>query len=517
MRTSKTIKVVDIFAGPGGLGEGFSSFEVKRGKVRRRPFQIAVSAEMNPKAHGTLLLRAFFRRFGSVSDVPEEYYEIVRGSRKTEDLSSELKKEWKEAEKEALLLELGPETDRLHREIRRRVSPTEPWILIGGPPCQAYSLAGRSRNKGKKDYVPENDNRHFLYREYLKILSTFSPSIFVMENVSGILSANISGQRMFPTILADLHDPSRAMGGKGGPLYDIYPLSADAVGGAFPYDQDSDHSRFLVRAEELGVPQARHRVILLGVARGESKLPRLLSSSDQIPIESVIDDLPMLRSGLSRSPDSRQFWLDAMELQRRSVLRATRSPKHFTDVAEAVRNVQFIENGERVSTSKPNAHKRIAHRDWYLDPRLHSTLNHDTRGHTEEDLGRYLYCSAYASVRGGKSPSSNPTNFPMALAPDHQSWERGDFSNRFRVQAFGRPASTIMSHISKDGHYYIHPDMAQCRSLTVREAARVQTFPDNYFFTGARTDQYAQVGNAVPPLLARQIAEVVWSVLDGAI
>jgi DNA (cytosine-5)-methyltransferase 1 len=132
-----------------------------------------------------------------------------------------------------------------------------------------------------------------------------------------------------------------------------------------------------------------------------------------------------------------------------------------------------------------------------------------------DDLRRYFFAACFARVYG-RSPQIR--EFPKRLWPYHQNIQDAAdgkmFSDRFRVQARGRPATTIVSHIAKDGHYFIHYDPVQCRSLTVREAARLQTFPDNYFFEGPRTEQYQQVGNAVPPLLGKQLAEVVADILN---
>jgi DNA (cytosine-5)-methyltransferase 1 len=140
--------------------------------------------------------------------------------------------------------------------------------------------------------------------------------------------------------------------------------------------------------------------------------------------------------------------------------------------------------------------------------------NYEARAHIRADLHRYFFLAAFGRVHG-RSPFLK--DFPTELLPEHknvgEALTGSKFNDRFRVQLEGHPATTIVSHIAKDGHYYVHYDPTQCRSLTVREAARIQTFPDNYFFEGPRTEQYFQVGNAVPPLLARQIADVVADLL----
>jgi DNA (cytosine-5)-methyltransferase 1 len=154
-----------------------------------------------------------------------------------------------------------------------------------------------------------------------------------------------------------------------------------------------------------------------------------------------------------------------------------------------------------------------AYDDWYRrDSKV--LTHHESRAHMREDLHRYLFCACF-----GRATHESPKlrDFPKELYPSHRNVSKAVdgnmFDDRFRVQLADRPATTITAHISKDGHYYIHYDPLQCRSLTVREAARLQTFPDSYYFQGVRTEQYHQVGNAVPPLLARDIAGVVFQVL----
>ena len=149
---------------------------------------------------------------------------------------------------------------------------------------------------------------------------------------------------------------------------------------------------------------------------------------------------------------------------------------------------------------------------------MRGVCNHVAKSHMPSDLARYVFAASFA-LHTGRSPKLD--DFPRALLPDHANVSQSSgggtiFADRFRVQLANEPATTITSHLAKDGHYYIHPDPMQMRSLTVREAARAQTFPDNYFFCGPRTAQYQQVGNAVPPYLALQIAESLHRALEKA-
>lgn len=509
--------VVDLFAGPGGLGEGFSAFCDERG---HRPFRITLSVEKEESAFETLCLRSFLRQFNG--ELPKEYYDFINTGSAEPDWEKLYPAAWRAAHDEVLRLELG--TPAAKKELRPRLKAIGEKasgyaILVGGPPCQAYSLVGRARNRGVKEYDARKDRRHFLYREYIDVIRQLKPAIFVMENVKGMLSSSVDGREIFDLVLSDL----RNAGGEPD-SYRLFSL-APAVSGGMRMISTSDQKSYVVRAEDFGIPQARHRVILLGV-RAEIPVSSTTNADVtrrvfSIPANheiarSVLDGLPKLRSGLS-GKDSDSSWTKEISTSFSNVIAACRSDPKNTDIAQRAMKLRnaFRKNesamhrsvcrSPRMGVNASNGLKR-----WILDPRLRAAPNNETRSHMSSDLARYMFASIFGEVRG-RSPTA--ADFPKALWPAHRNWKTGKFADRFRVQLYDRPSSTITSHISKDGHYFIHPDPMQCRSLTVREAARLQTFPDNYLFKGNRTQQYVQVGNAVPPYLAVQIAAVVFNVL----
>lgn len=511
---SQRIPVVDLFAGPGGLGEGFASLNDF--------FRIELSAECSVPAHKTLRLRAFKRLLEEDGSSLDDYYRYVQGytsvpySGRTRDI-------WEEASHEALRVTLGDSDDDrwFAGKLDEREFDGADGVLIGGPPCQAYSLVGRARNRGIAGYVPEEDKRHFLYREYLKLIQHYRPAVFVMENVKGILTSRVGGERIFHRILEDLVDPDEALGrGSSGPGYRIHSLVDPEV--VFRRDDSPACLRgheFLVRSEDYGIPQTRHRVFLVGVREDIEAAPGVLETRQRVSLSQALADLPPLRSGLSRD-DSQEGWVDAVRDQISQLARDARSHGQ-SDIASSlertsreIRDRQSWSRGglrcPKVASCRLPEHEALEW--WWNDDRLESVLNHEARSHMPSDLGRYVYAATFAREYG-RSPSGAGDFSLPSLAPNHANWMSGKFADRFRVQLRDEPAKTITSHISKDGHYYIHHDPEQCRSLTVREAARIQTFPDNYFFEGNRTEQYHQVGNAVPPWLARQIALLVKGVL----
>ena len=619
MNGEKSIPVIDLFAGPGGLGEGFSSFSCK-GKDR---FKIALSVEKDPHAHATLTLRAFYRQF-TKGKVPAEYYAYVRGEISSEDLFDAFPKQADAAKKEALCLTLGEDEndDVVRGLISERVKGDGKWVMIGGPPCQAYSLAGRSRMLGaiermddesEEDYLKrrdgefEQDHRHQLYREYLKIIAHAWPHVFVMENVKGLLSSRLNGELIFPNILEDLRNPSQIFESADKTYkYRIYSLSTRAGKQAetsetkdLPgFTKEFAPKDYVIKSEEYGIPQARHRVILLGIRDDidiETDNIPLLKPGKVRTVQDVISDLPRLTSGVSRGGDIVTYDILSSVVKTEWWAELSGDPsmkKVLRHMNSRIKKLPKRENrGSRFVAHQAEPETK----EWFYDSNLKGACNHETRSHIESDLARYFFCASFAHVNG-RAPQLK--DFPPSLLPAHKNvqeaqlrsylrqdvkqidWDRkhvsenqigltfhceeetreiifplngadnfdnysdktledivgnnlanqirkeekgsvsisrnNAFSDRFRVQLRDQPATTITSHISKDGHYYIHYDPSQCRSLTVREAARIQTFPDNYFFEGGRTQQFHQVGNAVPPFLARQIAEVVFKIIEGS-
>lgn len=513
---NKKIPIIDLFAGPGGLGEGFMSLKDEDGHY---VFDIKLSIEKDENAHKTLMWRSFYRQFVSNSKpVPSEYYSAYRESdlRKREKIiETTLNKfpEGKVALKEAKLIELGSDEwppEVVDKLIRTELNGNDNWVLIGGPPCQAYSNVGRSRVGG----IDEEDNRVYLYREYLRIIEEHNPAIFVMENVKGLLSAEVEGNKVFDWMKEDL-----VVGGK----YKIHSFVR-------PVKDDRD---YLIKSEQYGVPQKRHRVILLGIRSDlEHQGEYLKKQKESISLESIIGKLPALRSGLNREfshyHESEKYEKGTPKRIYNNLYDSDESWRQYqTEFIDRIRewgdlDLNGLTNGpikieegtgkEFIRCNKSISKSHSLH-DWYYDAKLLGVANHESRAHLTQDLMRYLFASLYVEKNGDFPRLEDYAKHHEDLVPDHANVESGKFNDRFRVQVPKIPATTITSHISKDGHYFIHYDPKQCRSLTVREAARIQTFPDNYLFRGSRTQQFHQVGNAVPPYLAYQLSEIVYNIL----
>jgi len=460
-RDYKTIPVVDLFAGPGGLGEGFSSARDEHGKGC---FNITLSIEKEHYARETLELRAFFREFRD--EVPDEYYSYLRGEITREELFGKYPKQAQAAQYQAWHAELGSKLfppEMVDRRITDSLNGARNWVLIGGPPCQAYSVIGRSRMRGSNPEAFEKDPRHFLYREYLRILAIHMPPVFIMENVKGILSVKIDGDSIFSKILSDLRDPAKC-------LPDLMPVTVQSntkyTYNLYSFSQPawylSGPSSFVVKMKNYGVPQDRHRVIILGIRADLDVHPDLpLKPTGITSLHKAIGDLPKLRSALSREKDSGKDWAKVVKSTAQSewINDNKVSPElkaKIISYAKRVRRSLTTGNQYVQSSGKP---KYVP--EWYVDERLSGVCNHSSRSHIKTDIHRYFFASCFAMVY---KHSPLLKDFPEGLLPEHKNARtainnrNGLFSDRFRVQLRNNPATTITSHIAKDGHYFIHHD-----------------------------------------------------------
>ena len=438
---------IDLFAGCGGLSEGF----------KQAGFEIITQVEMDKWACETLTTRHLYHELKGIGKgyLYDRYLSEEISRETILDRYSDTGESISHRVIQATLGKDGTERilDKIESSTKFHDAPKH-HVLLGGPPCQPYSLAGRARDP----FRMENDERHYLYRHYLKILEYLQPDIFVYENVPGLFTARAQGTKIFRKILNDFSSLN--------PPYEITPPLEQICGD--PYSCILDSADF-------HIPQSRKRLILIGYKM------------------SLQHKNPGIKEIFTR--------LQKQALRNRKMERIT--------VDDGIRDLTPLKAGEGSNGWFGSYNSGTSISSYQLKMRKDSPgiLNHRARTHMESDLQRYKFFIEYHKNGNGAATLNDLIEKRPDLIPNHRHLDK--FVDRFKVQWWNRPSSTITAHICKDGHYYIHPDINQCRSYTVREAARCQSFQDNFKFEGPRTEQFRQVGNAVPPLFASAIARTV--------
>lgn len=401
---------IDLFAGAGGLSEGF----IQAG------FEPIAHVEMDKYAAQTIETRSAYYYLKEIGDI-NRYNRYLTGDISRNELLEAVPQEIKETVINKTMSEESlPSIFRTIDGIMKNKGISSVDVVVGGPPCQAYSLVGRAQSSHMG--IPmEKDPRNHLYKLYVRFLKRYKPRMFVFENVTGIVTANKG------TTWKNIRSYLKRVG------YEIECREQNAV--------------------SFGVLQKRQRMIIVGWLKNSGlHYPDFLSQTHDAVVNDLLSDLPKLHPGESSS------------------LYATSSCSDYLKTT-GIRTEEDI-----------------------------LTL-HNSRPHQERDIQIYRIA---IELWNNKHKHLNYNDLPDNLKT-HKN--RNSFVDRFKVVEGNEvQCHTILAHLSKDGHYFIHPDIEQCRSITVREAARIQSFPDSYFFEGPRTAQFVQVGNAVPPLMAKGIA-----------
>ncbi len=311
------------------------------------------------------------------------------------------------------------------------IGDSEVDFIIGGPPCQAYSIAGRVRDTNRM----QDDYRNFLFESYVNMVQHYNPKAFVFENVEGILSAKPGGI----SIVDRVKEAFERAG------YEItHNLRVNALFDTSFYN----------------VPQKRKRVIIFGVKKGKNSSLK------------VQDFYRRLRSKATEKPLNSKMAFENL-------------PKIYPARIAGVQSHSVVLNGTPLLKNH--------------EPRMHNARDMEIFGLLAEDIksGGNKYASSKALIELYRDKTGKDSNF-----------------HKYHVIREDRPSNTIPAHLYKDGLRHIHPDPQQARSITVREAARLQSFDDDFEFLGSRGDQYKMIGNAVPPAFSKTIAETIVEIFN---